>query len=350
MSAGPYASRQRRTAPAVVIGALCAILISPAALALSISDARVASMLGQRLDAEMTVIGDDSEPPHISVSNSAIGALKPDELQIELEASGQHTWLLHLRSLRPLREPALKFDVQVSQSGIRVQRVVTMLLDPPGSTPASPRLAEPAAPAVVPSPVEDDPGLPAANPTPVDDDGTSAAAAVRHKARRHASHRTAQAVAVAPTPAAITHDERHNGLRLSTRLSVTDPAMLDEIEADTAEPATADDGELASLPTLELSTALLPSVLESSHAAELPSPTDSVRPAGTGEIDMRIAAARAAGRDALFLESPLKVFALLCLLAGLLYGQAHRLRKQIVREHAADLERPATTIARAAMS
>ncbi|NGY03237.1 type IV pilus assembly protein FimV [Solimonas terrae] len=333
MIAGSQVLTQKQVSSVLVVGSLLAILTCPPAFALSVSDARVESALGQALDLKMTVVGEGGEAPRAVVRVGTLGQIAADELDTELEETATpQVWLLHVRSLHPMREPALDFDVEVSQGPTHLQRTVTVLLDPPGKT------APPA-------------GLAAANPpaSPASDDSEPAVAAetavaavapatepapVHRKAAGHAGRHARRASPSTPTTQG---DGTQHGLQISSHLSVASLALLDgaavsdDAGSVDSEPAAASDDResaAAATPALALSTTVAAPRTEASHiAAAAPLPVGS--PAmPVSALDPRIARARAAGPDAEFVESSFRVFALLCLLASLLFGHAHRLRKQ----------------------
>ena len=307
-------------------GGAALLLASTSAFALGLSDAQVESALGQRLHLELLISSDEPEAPAVSLQADSLGNLQNSALSSELEALGPQQWRLHIYSAQPVWEPAVNLTVEVAQNRTRMRRALSVLLDPSTATRIARGKVEVAAVGAIDAtadlaPPAADGDAPQASPVIAPAASSEARKAQAPRGRHsRSSHRMASdelAPQASPLPPQVLARFQLSG-GLSTRslqLIASGEAVQADAEADT--PA-----ETPSAAPADAGTPI-------AHPALLGSPSLSSIPS---DVEQRVAAARDAGRDAFFVDQPVKVFFVLALCAVLLFGQARRLRRQMMAE------------------
>lgn len=307
-------------------GGLLALVIALAASpvqALSLSELKSVSALGEPLRLELIIEAERDIPPKVRLLPAGEnGRIDLESLRFQLEPIDREHQRLLILSSRPVWEPAIELSVEVAHDQMRIRRDLSVLLDLPGTAVATTRPVVPrrAAAAPVAVPVADD--VPVAIVAAAEPVAPRVASTPRKSPRRSSP---SAAITLQPPPPRFQLSERLSD-NWAELIALPAPAASSLPEPEPSE-------STGAMSRIDASPLVAVQAAERPAAAAARVTATRVSVPALPPLDERIQRARSIDdAGSLSVESPWLLFFLMAGLATAMFLQARRLRRQMMRE------------------
>ena len=297
-----------------------ALGVSTTAQALSLSELKSVSAIGEPLRLELIIEAERDIPPKVRLLPFGDnGRIDLESLRFQLEPIDRDHQRLLILSSRPVWEPAIELSVEVAHDQMRIRRDLSVLLDlPDTAAPALANLASPRASPMVAASMAPEAVIEAASEAAAASPPPRSVSMPRKTTRRSAAP---AAVALQPPPPRfqLSHRLSDNWAELVAGPAPAASAVPESVSGFNVSPLAE-----AQAAAPERAVAAARSVSEPS-----PAPTRAV----VSALDEQVQRARSIDdAGSLYIQSPWLLFSLLAGLATAMFLQARRLRRQMMRE------------------